>query len=574
VVRSLRMTEQAGSKRTAAENLAELTTDIHRNTTFLLFSLGREYPDRIIQPKNELSSDAVRVAIVKWNDTPFGGDLYDKGITFQLNGDTYHLISKRQTLAEKTYELVALTNIDRTVSAEYQTSAIALTILILLMSGAILPTLLSLTISVKATDESVRNSKVQPKAFWSKEVTRLWENIKGYKAETHLYKIQIDQSTSGQMIVRSRGIEEAIIYNSNIALSSISGYTQEELEGQPLNMIVPEQYHHFHKGLGVFDDIKKRRVGMAAYAEGCPFHGDKTSTIVGRDRTVDLLHKDGSIRKVVLGVYYVGETDGVDEWVGVVTDVTDLTQAIAKAESYSQEIESVSRIFAHDLKADVIASAKAGEFVSETATELIDFLSSEGAIDADVKEFLEFIEKFSKRITLACQNAFALIDQRNKLHNLKERIEQIPQPITSIFESIESAFTSSDGTLTVNNACPINATAIVDNALFLSVIKNLIKNSFVHNNSETKKVDFRAEAQGDQIKFTIKDNGVGFPPAYLTDWGRVQGKAARLNTETEGSGVGLYSVRQIIDAHVGASIIIESDLGFGSVFTIIVRGEG
>jgi hypothetical protein len=75
------MTEQAGSKRTVSENLAELTTDIHRNTTFLLFSLGREYPDRIIQPKNELSSDAVRAAIVKWNDTPFGGDLYDKGIT-------------------------------------------------------------------------------------------------------------------------------------------------------------------------------------------------------------------------------------------------------------------------------------------------------------------------------------------------------------------------------------------------------------------------------------------------------------------------------------------------------------
>jgi hypothetical protein len=83
VVRSLKMTEQAGSKRTAAENLAELTTDIHRNTTFLLFSLGSEYPDRIIQPKNELSSDAVRVAIIKWNDTLFGGDLYGKGITYE-----------------------------------------------------------------------------------------------------------------------------------------------------------------------------------------------------------------------------------------------------------------------------------------------------------------------------------------------------------------------------------------------------------------------------------------------------------------------------------------------------------
>jgi hypothetical protein len=84
--------------------------------------------------------------------------------------------------------------------------------------------------------------------------------------------------------------------------------------------------------VGVFDDAKKRRVGISAYAEGCPFHGHKASSIVGRDRTVDLLHKNGTIRKVVLGVFHVGKNDdGLDEWVGVVTDVTDLTQAIAKA---------------------------------------------------------------------------------------------------------------------------------------------------------------------------------------------------------------------------------------------------
>jgi signal transduction histidine kinase len=552
VVRSLRMTEQAGSKRTAAENLAELTTDIHRNTTFLLFSLGREYPDRIIQPKNELSSDAVRVAIVKWNDTPFGGDLYDKGITFQLNGDTYHLISKRQTLAEKTYELVALTNIDRTVSAEYQTSAIALTILILLMSGAILPTLLSLTISVKETDESVRNSKVQPKAFWSKEVTRLWENIKGYKTETHLYKIQIDQSTSGQMIVRSRGIEEAIVYNPNIALSSISGYTQEELEEQPLNMIVPEQYHHFHKGLGVFDDIKKRRVGMAAYAEGCPFHGHKASSIVGRDRTVELLHKNGSIRKVVLGVFYVGKNeDGFDEWVGVVTDVTDLTQAIAKATEAKAENLQLIQAWSHDLKGQ--------------AKGVFDELSTLARLKPHFDTEAERI-CFDTALARA-ELTFNLITNTRDLGDLDLKLK--PVSSNEIIDRIRLIHSDKN----IKFKWPENELFVdIDIDRFISMgFNNLIENAFKYSPGSNPEVIVGLKVDKGFAKFFVQDFGLGMDEAGQA---KVMagnfGSRVRLNPDIEGTGQGIFSAKRVFKAH-GADLTLKSQLGQGSIFVVKVE---
>jgi hypothetical protein len=572
--KAMQLLEESASgsvRRSLEESLVDLTKGIHRNTAFLMFEIDGQKPKLTVQPENSLNSEAISKAIKVWNDHPYGDDLYRDGVVFDLAGDTYHVIARRQTVFEGSYELVLVTNVDRAVAAEYNKSATNLALADSVIAAFIVLSVLSLTLSVGDAEKSLRRDGIKPKWFWTINVISLWEQINSYKAEMGLYRIQIDQSTSGQMIVRSKGMAEAIIYNPNLALAKISGHAQSELEGRPLNKIVPKEYHQYHLGLGVFDEELKRRVGMMSYAEGCPFHGSQESRIVGRDRTVDLLHKDGSIRKVVLGVYYVGKNeDGTDEWVGVVTDVTELTDAIAKADSYAQEIETVSRIFAHDLKADVIASAKAGEFVSETATELIEFLGSEGTIDPDAKESLEFIEKFSKRITLACQNAFSLIDQRNKLHNLKERIEQRPQSVTSIIKSVESAFTRSDGLLITNNHCSEGTAVIVDNALFLSVLKNLIKNSFIHNKSDQKEVSFTSTEKNGKVQFVIKDNGVGFPPEYLKDWGKVQGKAARLSTETEGSGVGLYSVRKIIDAHVGASIIIKSELGVGSVFEITV----
>jgi signal transduction histidine kinase len=252
----------------------------------------------------------------------------------------------------------------------------------------------------------------------------------------------------------------------------------------------------------------------------------------------------------------------------VVTDVTDLINAIAKAEAFAKDTQNITHIFAHDLKAGEIASAKAGEYVTETAKDLIVYLQEAGHLDKATERSLNFIAKYSSRITASCQNNFNLIDQRNKLHDLKERIKPDPCSIEEILAGVAVSFNRSDGRLILTNECPSEAKAIVDLTLFLAAIKNLVKNGFSYNDAVDKFVEIKASVQDRQILFSIIDNGVGFPPEYLESWGQVQGQAARLDPTKEGSGTGLYSVRRIIEAHKNATVTIVSQQGIGSTFLI------
>jgi signal transduction histidine kinase len=58
------------------------------------------------------------------------------------------------------------------------------------------------------------------------------------------------------------------------------------------------------------------------------------------------------------------------------------------------------------------------------------------------------------------------------------------------------------------------------------------------------------------------------PETYLKNWGQILGKAAQLNTARGGSGIGLYSIRSIIEAHKKATVELKSIVGEGSTFIL------
>jgi signal transduction histidine kinase len=73
-----------------------------------------------------------------------------------------------------------------------------------------------------------------------------------------------------------------------------------------------------------------------------------------------------------------------------------------------------------------------------------------------------------------------------------------------------------------------------------------------------------------QVRISIKDNGVGIPPEEKA---RLFSKFFRgsnvVRMQTEGNGLGLYIVKNIIDNHKG-SIDLKSEEGQGTEFEIIL----
>ncbi len=95
-------------------------------------------------------------------------------------------------------------------------------------------------------------------------------------------------------------------------------------------------------------------------------------------------------------------------------------------------------------------------------------------------------------------------------------------------------------------------------------LSNLLTNAIKYGEGEPIEVEVKKD--GDTAKITVKDNGIGIDSAKQKEiFGRFQ--RATDDKKFQGLGVGLFIVKQIIDAHKG-KISVKSKLGGGSTFTI------
>jgi len=103
-----------------------------------------------------------------------------------------------------------------------------------------------------------------------------------------------------------------------------------------------------------------------------------------------------------------------------------------------------------------------------------------------------------------------------------------------------------------------------DRVRILEVFQNLIENALKFMGEQPEpRIEIGAEARGDQVLCTVRDNGVGIEAEYLE---KVFGLFERLTPEVEGTGVGLAIVRRIVELH-GGRIWVESEgAGRGAAF--------
>jgi len=77
-------------------------------------------------------------------------------------------------------------------------------------------------------------------------------------------------------------------------------------------------------------------------------------------------------------------------------------------------------------------------------------------------------------------------------------------------------------------------------------------------------VQFTAHCTPGQVARPVQANGLGRSPEQLSDLFRL---FRRLHPHVEGSGVGRYSIKKLID-NAGGTIEVASELGVGSTFTV------
>ncbi len=108
-------------------------------------------------------------------------------------------------------------------------------------------------------------------------------------------------------------------------------------------------------------------------------------------------------------------------------------------------------------------------------------------------------------------------------------------------------------------------TAMADPMLIQQVMVNLIDNAIKYTRQRAPaRIEIGCQAEGDTAVYFVGDNGVGFDMQYA---GKLFGVFQRLHADKdfEGTGIGLASVKRIIERH-GGRIWAEAEPGQGAVF--------
>ena len=107
-------------------------------------------------------------------------------------------------------------------------------------------------------------------------------------------------------------------------------------------------------------------------------------------------------------------------------------------------------------------------------------------------------------------------------------------------------------------------TVAADRASISEVISNLIDNALKYSN-EGGAVNVTAKAEGDFVKVSVEDHGIGMPGSVISNLFHKFYRSHRSRETVAGTGIGLYICKAIVESH-GGRIEVRSAEGRGSTF--------
>jgi signal transduction histidine kinase len=160
----------------------------------------------------------------------------------------------------------------------------------------------------------------------------------------------------------------------------------------------------------------------------------------------------------------------------------------------------------------------------------------------DVLEHVDGIQESSR-------SAAELLETAGNLATVMRQTDWETEPValesvlSSVTEDITATYT--DAQVTVPDEFP--SVRVQADGLLSSVFRNVLTNAIQHNDSATPSVAVDVTDDGDVVHVTVADNGPGIPDEQK----RTVFERGEKRPDSEGTGVGLYLVRTLVDAYGG-----------------------
>jgi PAS domain S-box-containing protein len=189
-----------------------------------------------------------------------------------------------------------------------------------------------------------------------------------------------------------------------------------------------------------------------------------------------------------------------------------------------------------------------------------------GRLDPDADEFIDFMVEGAERTSELVSDLLAYMDVSNAGSHVVHSVPAAPV-IQSVLANLQTAIRTSGASVAYNDLPAVAVEAVHLQQLF----QNLIGNAIKYRGNESPEIRISAEREGENWRFSVKDNGIGIDPRYCK---QVFGPFKRLHSRSEypGTGIGLAICQKIIERY-GGRIWVESELGKGSDFKFTLPQE-
>jgi PAS domain S-box-containing protein len=319
----------------------------------------------------------------------------------------------------------------------------------------------------------------------------------------------------------------------NAAAERLFGYPIEELDGQLVEILVPGASKAAHPAL---------RAGYLA---------DPQPRLMGAGQDLSGRRRDGSTFLAEIALSAI-DTDQGTLTSAAIRDVTIQRQARQELQRANQNLQSLVYSMAHDLRTPLRSLAG---FSSALAEDYSDALGETG-------------RDYTRRIGAASEHVGDVLDALTYLSRIA-RAGIAPQRVDLGGEAaaIAGELQRQDPGRRVTFTIQQPAWALADPALIRTVLSNLLGNAWKFTaGRDVAVIEFGMTPSADaRVSCYVRDNGAGFDPAYA---GQLFTPFQRLHTTREfpGTGIGLASVRQIVDLH-GGRTWAEGTVGHGATFS-------
>ena len=222
---------------------------------------------------------------------------------------------------------------------------------------------------------------------------------------------------------------------------------------------------------------------------------------------------------------------------------------VAELEAKNEELESFSYSVAHDLRAPLRSIDGFGLALLEDYAD---------KLDDDGKQYLAYVRESAQQMSQLIDDMLALSQVT------RSDFESSPVDLTAIARSVGAELHRAAPDRQVDFLVTDGLIAEGDARLMTIAFENLLSNAWKYSSGRAQARVEVGVVDGDPRTFFVRDNGAGFDMAYAN---KLFGVFQRLhaNSEFEGTGIGLATVRRVIRRH-GGRIWADAAVDRGATF--------